>query len=120
MNMHRDIMSKMNKRCDKPPVYESKVIFWDEANACQKEAWCDFLWIHEQVDYHVGKSNIEDWIGFEHNPSLESTFDGWRNRVNLSSDDPAIACGNRGELAWVSGFRVQTDRNGNFEIRSMS
>ena len=83
-NIHRDVASKLNKRCAKPQVYSTKICLWDPDRQCQTWDWASCLLPHEILDAAVGTTSVEEWLGFPGNPALASTLEGWKDRVGLS------------------------------------
>ena len=77
-NMHRDVVSKLGKRCNMPPIYETDIIFWDSDRQCQVKRPMHFLLPHEVIDDQVGKSSLDEWVGFESNPQLQRTLEDHR------------------------------------------
>lgn len=102
-NCHRDIMSILGKGCDRPEVYETDVWFWDAKRKEPVQKACHFLLVSEMMDYYVGRSNIEDWVGIRDNPHLQSTFETWCKAGGINHSDADItALGMWGDSAVIS------------------
>ena len=53
---HRDVVSKLSERCDKPPLYSSQIPFWDTDKHERTVQTCYFLLPHEIVDWVLSKA----------------------------------------------------------------
>lgn len=102
-NCHRDIMTALDQGCDRPPVYETDIWFWDGRTKKRLKKPCHFLLVSETMDHFVGKTNIQDWVGIRDNPHLQSTFETWCNEVGLNpKDTDIVAMGLWGDSAVIS------------------
>lgn len=98
--MHRDIISKMNRRCDKSPLYSAKIPFCDRDHQRKYFDECYFALVHEMLDFAVSKSTLAEFLGFGNNYGLAKTFEDWKHRVGiLDGVQNVLACGLWGDDA---------------------
>ena len=101
-NAHRDIMRSLNKSTDRPSVYQTNICFWNTRTDSQVWEPCDFSLPHEILDYEIGKTHIDDWVGIRDNVHLQSTFENWCADVGVNSSDPdLVALGLWGDSAVI-------------------
>ena len=97
-NCHRDVVSKMSKRCDKPPLYSTQIPFLDTDKHERTMQTCYFLLPHEIVEWVLSKaSDMSDFFEMS-NTSRQRTFEAWKHNFGLV-DHHAVACGLWGDAA---------------------
>ena len=97
-NCHRDVVSKLSKRCDKPPLYNTQIPFWDMDKHERTMQTCYFLLPYEIVEWVLSKaSDMFDYFEM-FNASRQRTFEAWKHNFGLVGHH-AVACGLWGDAA---------------------
>ena len=97
-NCHRDVVSKLSMRCDKPPLYSTHIPFWDMDKHERTMQTCYFLLPHEIVEWVLSKaSDMSDYFEMS-DASRQRTFEAWKHNFGLVGHH-AVACGPWGGAA---------------------
>ena len=98
-NKYRDLMRKLGRESDAPPIYAQKIPLWDSTCNEQIMDECHFILPHEQIDSMVTKENMHEFTEIPLGSPLKARMDDWKQREGLAADAPVVGIGVWGDRA---------------------
>ena len=83
-NVHRDMLRCLEKATTMPPVYQTKVMLWDEHANRARDDILNVLLFYEVLDHYIGDGTIEEWT------SLSDAL-RWQRGVKSGVSTPVCA-----------------------------